>query len=63
MTPEQARAAGRLVPLIAQTDASTRGFLVGAGMIAVAAVLVLVALTVKHEELAAREAIQGAHIG
>jgi hypothetical protein len=63
MTPEQIQHSTGLIPLVAQTAASTRGFLVGTGMLAVAAIVTLVALNVKHEELAAREEHQGAHIG
>jgi hypothetical protein len=49
--------------LVAQTDGSTRGFLVGAAMILVGAVLVLTLLTVKHEALASREDVAGPHLG
>ena len=37
--------------------------MVGAGLILVGAVLVFLGLNVKHEDLAAREAAQGAHVG
>jgi len=63
MTPDQLKQSSQLIPLIAQTDASTRGFLVGTGMLVVAGVVTLLALNVKHEELAAREELQGVHIG
>jgi len=63
LTSDQLKHASDLIPLVAQTAASTRGFLVGTGMLAAAAIVTLVALTVKHEELAAREEHQGAHIG
>ncbi|MEP6650711.1 MAG: MFS transporter [Lapillicoccus sp.] len=63
ITAEQAQAALAQAQLVAQTDGSTRGFLVGAGMILVGAVVILLGLTVKHEELAAREDVAGPHVG
>ncbi|MEO7059998.1 MAG: MFS transporter [Lapillicoccus sp.] len=63
ISPEQAKQLGASLPHVAQTFASTQGFFVGAGMIFVGAVLVLTLLTVKHEELAAREDAVGPHVG
>lgn len=63
ITADQAKAAMAHASLVAQTEGSTRGFLFGAGMILVAGVVVLVGLTVKHEELAAREEVAGPHLG
>jgi EmrB/QacA subfamily drug resistance transporter len=63
LTADQAKAALVHAQLVAQTDGSTRGFLVGAVMILVGAVLVLTLLRVKHETLAAREDAAGPHLG
>ncbi|MDQ2755730.1 MAG: MFS transporter [Actinomycetota bacterium] len=63
LTGAPAKAAQDALPLVAQTYGSTRGFLVGAMMIALASVLVFTLLTVKHEELAAREDVAGPHLG
>lgn len=63
ISADQAKAAMAHAQLVAQTDGSTRGFLVGAGMIAVGAVVILFGLRVKHEELAAREEVAGPHLG
>ena len=60
---DQVKAALAQAQLVAQTDGSTRGFLVAAGMILVAALLILTTLRVKHEELAAREEVAGPHFG
>jgi predicted MFS family arabinose efflux permease len=63
LSPEQAQAAKQSIALQAQTFGSTQGFMVGAGLILVGAVLVFLGLNVKHEDLAAREAAHGAHVG
>ncbi|MEO7234426.1 MAG: MFS transporter [Lapillicoccus sp.] len=63
ITADQAKAAMRQAQLVAQTDGSTRGFLVGAVMILVGGLLVLTLLTVKHSDLAAREEVAGPHLG
>ena len=63
MDPAQAKQAGQAIALQAQTFGSTQGFMVGAGLILVGAVLVFLGLSVKHEDLAAREAAHGAHVG
>jgi EmrB/QacA subfamily drug resistance transporter len=63
LSPEQAQAARQAVQLQAQTFGSTQGFMVGAGLILVGAVLVFLGLNVRHEDLAAREATHGAHVG
>ena len=63
MDPAQAKQAGQAIALQAQTFGSTQGFMVGAGLILVGAVLVFLGLNVKHEDLAAREAAHGAHVG
>jgi EmrB/QacA subfamily drug resistance transporter len=57
-TSDQLAAAQHEIALQAQTYASTQGFLVGAGMILFAALLIFVGLTVKHQTLAAREELQ-----
>ncbi|MEO3938471.1 hypothetical protein V3N99_17195 [Dermatophilaceae bacterium Soc4.6] len=49
--------------MVAQTDGSTQGSLVGATMVVVAFVLVFTVLTVTREELAAREDGAVAHLG
>ena len=61
--PAQAKQAGQAIALQAQTFGSTQGFMVGAGLILVGALLVFLGLTVRHEDLAAREAAHGAHVG
>jgi EmrB/QacA subfamily drug resistance transporter len=48
---------------VAFTHGSTVAFVVGAGMIAVAAVITLLFLNVRHEELAADGAPEGVHVG
>ena len=63
MDPAQAKQAGQAIALQAQTFGSTQGFMVGAALILVGAVLVFLGLSVKHEDLAAREAAHGAHVG
>ncbi|HVD62725.1 MAG TPA: MFS transporter, partial [Lapillicoccus sp.] len=63
ITADQAKAALAQAQLVAQTDGSTRGFLVASSMILVAAVLVLTTLRVRHQELAAREEMAGPHLG
>jgi EmrB/QacA subfamily drug resistance transporter len=63
MDAAQAKQAGQAIALQAQTFGSTQGFMVGAGLILVGAVLVFLGLSVKHEDLAAREAAHGAHVG
>lgn len=63
LSPEQAKQMGDLIPLIAQTEASTRGFLVAAMMLASAGVIILIALNVKHKDLAAGEGATGVHLG
>ena len=54
--PAHAKQAGQSIALQAQTFGSTQGFMVGAGLILVGAVLVFLGLNVRHEDLAAREA-------
>ncbi len=61
--PAQAKQAGQAIALQAQTFGSTQGFMVGAGLILVGALLVFLGLNVRHEDLAAREAAHGAHVG
>ena len=51
------------IALQAQTFGSTQGFMVGAGLILVGALLVFLGLNVRHEDLAAREEAHGAHVG
>lgn len=64
LTADQAKAATAQALLVAQTDGSTRGFLVGAAMILVGAIVILALLNVKHETLGAREEVAGpAHVG
>jgi predicted MFS family arabinose efflux permease len=63
ISADQAKAAIAQAQLVAQTDGSTRGFLVASGMILVAALLILTMLRVKHEQLAAREEVAGPHFG
>jgi EmrB/QacA subfamily drug resistance transporter len=62
VTPEQLAALNQQVALQAQTHGYTRAFLVGAGMVLVGALVVLVGLTVRHEELA-NDGQPVAHVG
>jgi EmrB/QacA subfamily drug resistance transporter len=62
VAPEQLEALRQQVALQAQTHGYTRAFLVGAGMVLIGAVVVLVGLTVKHEELAA-DGQPAVHVG
>jgi hypothetical protein len=63
VTADQAQAAMAHAQLVAQTDGSTRGFLVGAAMILVGSLVIFFGLNVKHEELASREEVAGPHLG
>jgi EmrB/QacA subfamily drug resistance transporter len=63
LSADQAQAALAHAQLVAQTDGSTRGFLVASGMILVAGLLILTTLRVRHQELAAREEMAGPHFG
>ena len=63
ITADQAQAAMAHAQLVAQTDGSTRGFLVGAAMILVGSLVIFFGLNVKHEELASREEVAGPHLG
>ncbi len=63
LTADGAKALMLQAQLVAQTDGSTRGFLVGAVMIAIGGILVLTLLTVRHNTLAAREGVAGPHLG
>ncbi len=63
LSADQAQAALAHAQLVAQTDGSTRGFLVASGMILVAGLLILTTLRVRHQELAAREEVAGPHFG
>ena len=63
ITADQAHAAMANAQLVAQTDGSTRGFLVGAAMILVGSLVIFFGLNVKHEELASREEVAGPHLG
>jgi len=61
--PEQMEQAGHQIALQVQTYGSTQGFMVGAAMILAAALIVFVGLNIKHRDLAAQEAVQGANVG
>ena len=60
VTPSAAQLAEAMhqIALQAQTYASTQGFLVGAGMILFAALLILAGLTIRHQALATREELE-----
>ena len=63
ITADQAQCRHGPGALVAQTDGSTRGFLVGAAMILVGSLVIFFGLNVKHEELASREEVAGPHLG
>jgi hypothetical protein len=52
VTPEQLATLKQQVALQAQTHGYTRAFLVGAAMVLAGAVIVLIGLTIRHEDLA-----------
>lgn len=54
---------GDQIALIAQTHGATRAFLVGGFMVLGAAVIIMVGLNVKHEELGADEGAHAVHVG
>jgi len=55
-------AAKQQIALVAQTHGATRAFLVGGAMVLSAAVIIVVGLDVKHEELGSDEPV-AAHVG
>jgi hypothetical protein len=62
VTPDQLAALRRQVALQAQTHGYTRAFLVGAAMVLAGAVIVLVGLTIRHEDLAS-DGQPAVHVG
>jgi EmrB/QacA subfamily drug resistance transporter len=62
VSPEQLAALRQQVALQAQTHGYTRAFLVGAAMVFIGAVIVLVGLTIRHEELA-NDGQPAVHVG
>jgi EmrB/QacA subfamily drug resistance transporter len=62
VTPDQLAALKQQVALQAQTHGYTQAFLVGAGMVLVGAIIVLVGLTVRHEDLA-NDGQPAVHVG